>query len=86
MNTLTSLRRGSMLILLTAFFLALPCLAQSSQNAGLVGKAGKDASCDGALEIVPTKEVSFARKRRPGKSKPVQNKNINSKTSVQANQ
>ncbi len=30
------------------------------------GQAGQK-SCDGALDVVPTKAISFTRKRRPGK-------------------
>ena len=29
-------------------------------------KAGQETSCEGALEIVPRKSMSFSRKRRPG--------------------
>ncbi|HYE73577.1 MAG TPA: hypothetical protein VEF04_09600 [Blastocatellia bacterium] len=85
MNSFALLKRISGLSLITVLLLALPCLAQSSQSSTMPGKGGKDASCDGALEIVPTQEATFVRKRRPGKGKPVQNKNVNSKTSVQVN-
>jgi hypothetical protein len=30
-------------------------------------KAGQEAQCDGALEIVPQKEMTFTRKRRPSR-------------------
>jgi hypothetical protein len=36
-----------------------------SKPAASKAKAGQEASCDGALEIVPRKQVTFLRKRRP---------------------
>lgn len=33
-------------------------------------KGGKETTCDGALEIVPRKQVSFIRKRRPADAPP----------------
>jgi hypothetical protein len=30
-------------------------------------KTGQEAQCDGALEIVPQKEMTFTRKRRPSR-------------------
>jgi hypothetical protein len=53
---------------------ALACLAgaplavsgqEGKTAAGLKPKAGQETGCDGALEIVPRKPMSFARKRRP---------------------
>ena len=51
------------LLMIFAFALLLPVSAQS------VPKKSSSASttCDGALDIVPTKSLSFVRKRRPGK-------------------
>jgi len=53
--------------------LCLPAIAQgqsqsSAQPAGQTKKSGASVSCDGALDIVPTKSMSFVRKRRPNKT------------------
>ena len=64
---------GMMLFGLMLMMTGLPVLAQqtadqankSSQPTTSRPKAGKESSCDGALDIVPRKQVSFVRKRRP---------------------
>ena len=43
--------------------LASNLMAQSKK----AGQAGQEKSCDGALDVVPAKALSFTRKRRPGK-------------------
>jgi hypothetical protein len=44
----------------------LAALAQKEQaKAGGKPQAGQETNCEGALEIVPRKEMSFVRKRRP---------------------
>ncbi|MFN0112337.1 MAG: hypothetical protein ACKVZH_26040 [Blastocatellia bacterium] len=54
--------------LLLAFVLSLLTLVSAQkQPTPAPKKSGASASCDGALDIVPTKAVSFVRKRRPGK-------------------
>jgi hypothetical protein len=40
-------------------------ISQTATPAASKPKDGKAESCDGALEIVPRKQVSFVRKRRP---------------------
>ena len=52
------------LLLLGALCAFVP--AQSKAPAATKTKHGQ-ASCDGALEIVPNRAMTFARKRRPGK-------------------
>ena len=49
-------------VALLSFCLMVTPLAQSKKG----GLAGQE-SCDGALDVIPTKALSFARKRRPGK-------------------
>jgi hypothetical protein len=39
--------------------------SQTATSAASKPKDGKAESCDGALEIVPRKQLSFVRKRRP---------------------
>jgi hypothetical protein len=58
-------------MLLLALFLAFGASFALAQTGA---KGGKDATCDGALEVVPTKQVSFARKRRPAPVKPAPDK------------
>jgi hypothetical protein len=48
------------LIFVFMFSLAFPTLGQTRQ----IGQA-KQESCDGALDVVPSKSVTFQRKRRP---------------------
>jgi hypothetical protein len=56
-------------VLLAAFTVALllPVAAQK-QLPPAPKKSSASATCDGALDIVPAKSMSFARKRRPTKS------------------
>ena len=64
-----------MLKLLTKFFLTvlviavfgLSAMAQHAPSS-TAKKSGASASCDGALDIVPSKAMSFVRKRRPAKT------------------
>lgn len=52
-------------VLLTAGCVALLCVAASAQKANATtGKSQVSTSCDGALDIVPSKAMTFARKRR----------------------
>ncbi len=51
------------LLMIFAFALMLPVSAQSVPKKN----SGATSTCDGALDIVPTKALSFVRKRRPGK-------------------
>lgn len=51
------------LLMIFAFALLLPVDAQSVPKKS----SGASTTCDGALDIVPTKSLSFVRKRRPGK-------------------
>ncbi len=46
--------------------LLLPVSAQK-QSDSAAKKSSVSTTCDGALDIVPTKSLSFVRKRRPGK-------------------
>ena len=55
------------LIALFVVALSLPASAQGSSSS-TAKKSGASASCDGALDIVPGKAMTFARKRRPAKS------------------
>jgi hypothetical protein len=64
--------------ILVAALLAIICCASLAQNkSSATGKAaakkGKTSSesCDGALDIVPVKAVTFVRKRRPASSDPL---------------
>ena len=57
-----SFNRALALILFLA--LSLPSGGQTSQTQSKP-KAGTETNCDGVLEIVPRKEMSFVRKRRP---------------------
>ena len=56
-------------VLATAFVAAL-CLPTMAQHppASTAKKSGASATCDGALDIVPGKAMTFARKRRPAKN------------------
>ncbi len=58
---------------LLLFAVCQPAIAQN-QSAG-AGKTAKQSkanadSCDGALDIVPVKAMTFTRKRRPSNSEP----------------
>ncbi len=69
----------NLLLIIFALLLVAPGLALraqphvQSQSAGAQlatsDKTGKEASCDGALEIIPSGQVSFARKRYIAKVK-----------------
>jgi hypothetical protein len=83
MNTLCSSLRAARLTLL-ALSLTLVSHSVSAQlgPAGGAGtKGGKDVACDGALEIVPTKQVTFLRKRRPPTAQPAAAKGATAKPS-----
>ena len=62
--------------LLAAVFAAVLCISvlpqsqsqPSAQSSAQTKKGGASLSCDGALDIVPTKAMSFVRKRRPNKT------------------
>jgi hypothetical protein len=75
---LLSLAHVSLLLSIT---ISLPALSQTGQSGQKREKGEKEQppvaaqktkavneSCDGALNIVPTKSMSFARKRRPANS------------------
>ncbi len=67
------IKLGSLMKILRAHFFVLVVLlsllnslvaAQSpTSTVVVVDKSGKEASCDGALEIIPRGQVTFARKR-----------------------
>lgn len=58
-----------------------PGYAQSGTKPANNGATASNQSCDGALDIVPSKSMSFMRKRRPGKSDdPSRKKTSNRKT------
>lgn len=56
--------------LLAAFTIALllPVAAQKQSTPAPKKSSSASATCDGALDIVPAKSMTFARKRRPTKS------------------
>lgn len=56
----------TVLLMALAFSLLLPVSAQK-QSTPAPKKSSASTTCDGALDIVPTKAMSFARKRRPVK-------------------
>jgi hypothetical protein len=82
MSTLhSSLRAAKILFPFLSLALAVG-LALGQGQLGGAGKPGaKDAACDGALEIVPTKVMSFARKRRPAPAKPAEKQSAAAKES-----
>lgn len=63
---------------LAVLFIATLCISAIAQNQSSAQPAGQSSaqtkkssastSCDGALDIVPTKAMSFVRKRRPNKT------------------
>ncbi len=69
----------NLLLIILALLLAAPGLAllaqpnaqgqSASTQVATSDKTGKDAVCDGALEIIPSGQVSFARKRYIAKVK-----------------
>jgi hypothetical protein len=64
------MRSGSTSILVLALLLApVPAWGQEKKSAPPAKKEAAEASCDGALEIVPSQAMTFTRKRRPGKAR-----------------
>ncbi|MEP7342375.1 MAG: hypothetical protein ABI977_31905 [Acidobacteriota bacterium] len=63
----------ALLAVVFAAFLCVSALAQNqaqspAQSSAQTKKGSAGLSCDGALDIVPTKAMSFVRKRRPNKT------------------
>jgi hypothetical protein len=83
MNALHSSLRAARLFFLAAGLLLAShsAPAQLGPAGGAGAKGGKDASCDGALEIVPTRQVTFLRKRRPAAARPAATKGATAKPS-----
>lgn len=68
-------RARALFITLCVALLCSAVLAQPQKAA--TGKSAVSTSCDGALDIVPSKPMTFARKRRPtnaGKPAPADSK------------
>ena len=63
-------RRFIWLLTLTLLFACLTCAAQSTAPAPVSKPKAGQESCDGALDIVPSKSATFIRKRRPANRKP----------------
>ena len=64
-------RRFIWLLTLTLFFVTgLTCVAQNTAPAPSSKSKSGQESCDGALDIVPSKSATFMRKRRPVNRKP----------------
>ncbi|MEK7830520.1 MAG: hypothetical protein AAB401_05500 [Acidobacteriota bacterium] len=57
----------TVLLMVFAFSLLLPVSAQKQSTPAPKKSSSASTTCDGALDIVPTKAMSFARKRRPAK-------------------
>ena len=57
----------AVLLLIFAVSLSLPVAAQNPSSSVPKKSGSASSTCDGALDIVPTKAMSFARKRRPAK-------------------
>lgn len=57
----------AVLAIIVVLAFSLSAVAQHSSSA-TAKKSGASASCDGALDIVPSKPMTFARKRRPAKT------------------
>ena len=63
-------------VLMTVVFAGVLCLSAIAQNQAQPAaqsstqtkKSGASITCDGALDIVPAKAMSFVRKRRPNKT------------------
>lgn len=65
-NTFSKLFQATLAgFIVTVFVLAL-AIAQNAP-ASQSKKSGASSSCDGALDIVPSKPMTFVRKRRPAK-------------------
>jgi hypothetical protein len=58
----------AVLLLLIIATLSLPAVAQKQTSSSAKSSKSVNESCDGALDIVPSKPVTFVRKRRPSKS------------------
>lgn len=58
-----------LLSLPATFSVAQPPAPPATSQVVALDKSGKEASCDGALEIIPSGQVTFARKRYVPKSK-----------------
>jgi hypothetical protein len=67
MNRVSTLIRAIFLVLMIAA-LALPAVAQKQASSSAKKTKSVNESCDGALDIVPSKPLTFVRKRRPSKS------------------
>jgi hypothetical protein len=52
-----------------ALSLGQPPAPPATSQVAVVDKSGKEAVCDGALEIIPSGQVTFARKRYVPKTK-----------------
>jgi hypothetical protein len=52
------------------FVAGLTCTAQNPPPTSAGKPKSGQESCDGALDIVPSKSATFVRKRRPGNRKP----------------
>ena len=55
------------LLMVFAIVILLPVSAQKQPESAPKKSGGASSTCDGALDIVPTKALSFVRKRRPAK-------------------
>jgi hypothetical protein len=79
-------KRVFQIVLLALIAVCLSSATQAqSQPVSASKKSSASATCDGALDIVPTKSMSFARKRRPnsggkGDAKPQAAPAANAKT------
>ena len=73
-------RRFSWLLILILFFASLTCVAQNPTSAPASKPKSGQESCDGALDIVPSKSATFIRKRRPGNRKPAHKPETKSET------
>lgn len=59
-------KRVFQIVLLAVMAVGLALAAQAQNPASAPKKSsGASATCDGALDIVPAKSMTFARKRRP---------------------
>ena len=75
-------RRFIWLPILILFFAGLTCLAQNTAPAPAAKSKSGQESCDGALDIVPSKSATFIRKRRPGNRKPAHKPETKSETKI----
>jgi hypothetical protein len=70
----------SVLVLPLLIFLCLTPFAQNQSSSGTKKTKAND-SCDGALDLVPGKPMTFTRKRRPSQSETKQQSTPDSKES-----